>query len=505
MIQQRQSFGKKDFVLNLLVMTLSMLFIKVISMGFNIYFTSKIGAEGIGMFHLIFSVYGFLVTFAVSGTSIACTRLICENGDDSPENGGKYSSLLCRSVVTKCMTIVFFASFLGMFFVFFFGRYFCCNVLGDEKYFLPVKILSVSLPWVGASSVFRGFFISVRSGKNVSASQIIEEIFSIFITMVLLQKLKGTKDAYLSLIVGTVSGTVSAVCYDFFVYRKLVGDNLKSSLKLFVSYRDIFKISMPIAIGSYLRTFLVSVENIAVTKKLSYISGGASIGEYGIIKGMAMPIMLFPTVFISSLATLLVPELAERKAFNMRNGIKYIGERAIVYTLYFSVYISLVFVMYHDFLGRTFYKNSSAGIYLGYLSLLVIPMYIDTVVDSMLKGLNEQMSSLRYNIIDSCLRVFLIFIIIPLLGSPGYIFILYISEIFNLSLSAGRLIKVTKIKPRLCWIVFPIIFGLLSVILTSYFNCLKIGRVLFFTLLYGGFIFVYEKCNNMKFKKIWKK
>ncbi|MBQ7901770.1 MAG: hypothetical protein IJ365_07425, partial [Clostridia bacterium] len=72
--------GKKNFVINMLIMTLSMLFIRVIGMAFNIYFTSVIGASETGMYHLMFSAYGFMITFSVAGTGLAATRLVTEVG-----------------------------------------------------------------------------------------------------------------------------------------------------------------------------------------------------------------------------------------------------------------------------------------------------------------------------------------------------------------------------------------------------------------------------------------
>ena len=67
---------KKTFMTNMFLMSGTMLIIRIMTMGFNIYFTSVIGAASSGIFHLIFSVYGFAVTFSVSGTGLAVTRLV---------------------------------------------------------------------------------------------------------------------------------------------------------------------------------------------------------------------------------------------------------------------------------------------------------------------------------------------------------------------------------------------------------------------------------------------
>ena len=79
----------------------------------------------------------------------------------------------------------------------------------------------------------------------------------------------------------------------------------------------------------------------------------------------------------------------------------------------------------------------------------VIPlMYLDSVVDGMLKGLNEQLSYLSYNIIDSVMRVGLILFLLPLMGLNGLIVVIFASEILNSTLSIARLMKVTQLKMR---------------------------------------------------------
>ena len=90
------------------------------------------------------------------------------------------------------------------------------------------------------------------------------------------------------------------------------------------------------------------------------------------------------------------------------------------------------------------------------LALLIIPMYTDTVVDSMLKGLNQQVSSLKYNIIDSVLRVVFIWFAVPAKGIFAYIFMLYASELFNLFLSLRRLLTVTELTLRAKTVLLPI-------------------------------------------------
>ena len=88
-------------------------------------------------------------------------------------------------------------------------------------------------------------------------------------------------------------------------------------------------------------------------------------------------------------------------------------------------------------------------------------MYLDTAVDAMLKGLNEQVYSMGVNIIDSLSSVILVGILIPRYGIYGYILTVYFTETLNATLSITRLLRITSIKPL---ILRRILFPLLSVI-----------------------------------------
>ena len=102
---------------------------------------------------------------------------------------------------------------------------------------------------------------------------------------------------------------------------------------------------------------------------------------------------------------------------------------------------------------QPFFKNTQAGVLLRVMAPIVPLMYLDSIVDGMLKGLDQQVSTLKYNFSDSMLRVLFIATLLPAFGMKAYVFVLFFSEIFNASLSIHRLLKVTDLRLTL-WIGF---------------------------------------------------
>jgi len=127
-------------------------------------------------------------------------------------------------------------------------------------------------------------------------------------------------------------------------------------------------------------------------------------------------------------------------------------------TLFFSLPITAAFIAFGEDLGLAVYQSAEAGAMLRVLAPLVPMLYLDTVADAMLKGLDEQVSSLRYSIIDSAISVVLIYLLIPIYGVNGYIAVMFISTFVNAALSINCLVRVTEIPFSLGdWVIKPII------------------------------------------------
>ena len=78
------------------------------------------------------------------------------------------------------------------------------------------------------------------------------------------------------------------------------------------------------------------------------------------------------------------------------------------------------------------------------LSPLIVLMYIDNIIDNMLKGLNRQFKVMLCNIADLVITISLLYFLLPILGISGFIISMYVSEIFNFTISYLELRKTTK-------------------------------------------------------------
>lgn len=95
--------------------------------------------------------------------------------------------------------------------------------------------------------------------------------------------------------------------------------------------RALLRIALPDAAGSCARSVLLTIEHllIPVGFRKSGQSAGGAMTLYGVIHGMALPVILYPAAIMTALASMLVPEFAECAARGNRNRIDSMAARAI--------------------------------------------------------------------------------------------------------------------------------------------------------------------------------
>jgi len=69
---------KTLFIKNAAILTVSSLILRFAGIVFKVWLASAVGAEGMGLYQLVLSVYVLASTFATSGICTAVTRLVAD-------------------------------------------------------------------------------------------------------------------------------------------------------------------------------------------------------------------------------------------------------------------------------------------------------------------------------------------------------------------------------------------------------------------------------------------
>ncbi|MBO3445636.1 oligosaccharide flippase family protein [Clostridium sp. CCUG 7971] len=471
---------RKNLILNALILTSTTMAVGFINMGFRVYLSNKIGTEGMGLYQLLMSIYMMAATLAISGIRVTTTRLIAE--ELGRKNVKKIKSIMKNAIIYS----LFFSS-LATFLVFYNAELIATSWIGDERAIIPLKILSVSLPFFGVGACFHGYFYGMRKVIKSVTSDIIE-ISTLMIIICSFISITLPKGLNYTCILVTTANSLSVIISTLFSYIMYIFEK-KNINKTIASRSDscslfeISKIAIPIASSAYIQTGLRTVEDILIPNALRLYgaSTSASLSIFGLIKGMVMPLLNFPSIFLASFSTLIIPEISEANALNQRLRVNSIISRVFKFTLLIAIFASGLFIIYSDELGMTIYNNNEVGYMIRILAPLIPFMYLDRIVDGSLNALDQQMSTLRYNFIDMGIRIFLILFLIPKKGIDGFIIVLFTGTLLNSLLSINRLLKVTKLDFLLLdWIIKPTFCITLSSFCTKFlFNLLGFSSLVF--------------------------
>lgn len=422
----------KTFLINGIILTITSLILRCIGMFFNSYIAQKIGAEAVGLYGLVMSIYGFAVTISLSGINLATTKIISEE-----IAVGNYGNI--KLVIKKALIYSLFFSFISSFLLITFSPYFCKALLHGKITSVPFYLISISLPFMAMSSCLSGYFSAIRNTIKPASDSVLENILKVLLISFLLNYFMpcGLEYICISLVLGNIISEILSFFYIYTLYKfDLKKFNKYNSSKSFIDKR-ILQITIPVGLTSLIRSSLSTLKQILIP--IGFEKNGnttkQALSNYGIISGMAMPLVLFPNTIILAFSNLLIPEFTE---FNTRceySRIKIITKKILAYTVFFSLLISLLIFIFAPQLSQLMYKSTKVIPYVKILSPLIPVMYVDNVVDAILKGLDKQVTVLKINILDLFTSILLIFVLIPKFGILGYIFVIYFSEILNFTLS----------------------------------------------------------------------
>lgn len=429
---------KRSFISDLILISSISVLLNIISLIFRFYLAKLISPEGIGVYQLILSVYMFAATVATSGLSFTTTRFVSEAIATKKENS-------VRSILSGVFIFASVPAFAATAAMWFLSDISAVYFIGIPDTSVCLKILAAALPFMAAASCINGFFVAVRKAAYSSAIQIFEDLFQIAVTVSLLIALKPESviEACVYVVIGCVASEVSAAAVSFILLKKT--DIIKNGSRSFSGsiVTAIAKTTIPLSISSYIKSILSTVENLMIPVSLqkSGMSRQKALSAVGTVKGLAVPVICFPSVFIGAFAKLLLPEISDLRALKNNQKITESSNAVLSFTLTISVLFSAVFFLFSDDIGLLIFNDKEFFITLKLLSPLIPFMYIDCISDSILKGLDQQVTVMKYSIAEAFIRTCAVWFLIPQIGFSGVIITMYAGNVTNSVLGIRKLKK----------------------------------------------------------------
>lgn len=319
---------RRSFIEGAAILTAAGMLAKAMGFVYRIFLTRIIGTEGIGLYQVAYPIYTTLLVVSRSGIPIALAKLI----SDKISRGERKEAFQIFNVSRKLSFSV------GLFFsilMILLAKPLTIIFKWGPDAFYPVVAIAPAIFFVSIMATYRGFFQGLQDMVPTAISQIVEQ-FVRMLTMISLAYILVRHSLSLAAAgatFGAVTGAIAGLFVLIFIYykrRKKIWSFVREDPEAYPDksrtreiIRDIASLAIPITIGALVQPLMNLVDTIIVPMRL--LAGNITaepMALFGELTGVAMTLVNFPTIITASLATSLVPSIAEAYALQEATQIK---------------------------------------------------------------------------------------------------------------------------------------------------------------------------------------
>lgn len=415
--KKSENFMKNSLIRGTLILTLAGLITRFIGFFYRIFLANFLGEEQLGIYQLILPLYSICFTIYGAGLQTALSQLI--SGSKSSRQNGIIKAALVLSISTAVTLSLF---------VFLKADWLAQKYFHEAQAASLLQILSILFPFCGISSMVNGYFYGKGNAKTPAISQIIEQLARVtFVVCLSMTHVLFMTPKELA-VAGIVTGEIVACLFNIRCTRQVLKDKERLEKQ---DYKDLLKLSLPLTGSRLVISFLSSLESILVPITLRHYgcSSSDSLGFLGILSGVVMPFILFPSALTNSLSVLLLPSISKANSQGHTKTLRRQGSRSIKFSLCLGLLSLSVFANFGKELGLILFHSERAGTLLVLLSVLCPFIYTTTTMESIINGLGKTLSTMNIHLIGLAIRILSLLWVTPHLGPGGYLGGLILSQL----------------------------------------------------------------------------
>lgn len=423
---------KNKFIKSTIILVVGGIITKLLSFIIRIYFTRVI-KDGINIYSLIMPTYSLLITITQLGFPIAISNIIAKG-----EKRGK-------NIMSSIVPVSLLLNLILILIVIFSAKYLSNNLLHEPDTYYPLIALSLVLPFISLSSIIRGYFFGKQQMMPHSISNIIEQLFKLFIVLVILPHLLkyGTIIAVCGyILISILSETISIVVFLLYLPKnfKIERKDIKPD---FGTIKDVLAIGLPAVgsriignIGYFFEPIILSYMLLKTGFTNDYI-----ISNYAIYNTYVIGLLIVPTFLLGAIGTSMLPEIS--KNINNKAKVKRIFKKTMIFSLIIGVLSNIVLYFSCDFILNLLFNTTDGCNYIRFLAPFFTIFYFESPLSSILQAYNMTGYIMKTTIIGVIIK--LASLTLLSLFHIG-IYALILSEVINIFyVVIGNYIKVKQI------------------------------------------------------------
>lgn len=413
----------KSFIKGTFILTLAGVITRLLGFVFKIILSRLIGAEGIGTYQLIMPICGIMYAIGVSGFEVAILRLTARyHAAKRPDKALSVLMLSCiysLIICTICCVIVSKNSL-----------WIATHIFHNTEVSSLIKILVLSVPFSAIHCMVNSYFLGHEKTVFSGVSQLLEQIIRM-LSVYFIIKITGKTDAsigVLSLVVGEIGAAIISVNYILFTLKarpdikfrslKIISTQIRKSA-FFVSLN---KLSLHI-----LQSVGIILTPIMLVK--SGMTSSDAIKTFGIITGMALPVILFPATLTNSVSVMLLPSVS--KSRDNIAKIKKSASNALLFSLIFGFVCIIFLITFGALICQSAFNEAMLTDYIRVMAWLCPFIFVSTTFKSILNAMGKSSHVFANNMLSESIMIICILIFIPKIGINAYMFGLLTSQCAN--------------------------------------------------------------------------
>ena len=340
-------------------------------------------------------------------------------------------------------------------FVYWLAPWISSEILKEERATNLLQLMSLSLIPSAIHACFNGYYYGQKNSVPPSICQIVEQLARVFGTLLIYQILEEQNrplepiHAVWGLVISELAGLlVNATVYIILNSNSIQNDHnalTKVSLtKYLLPIQELSIMAIPLTLNHVLVTLSHSLEHLLLPQQLilfGYTSDEA-LSHFGILTGMALSVIFFPSAITNSLSVLLLPRISETKAKGNICAVLDTIKGALCCGVALGSLCTFLFLLSADWFGTYIFDNALAGFYIRTLSILCPFLYTSSLLSSIVNGLGYASLTLTCNLTGCFIRILTIWLLVPVYGMYAYI----ISMVVGAVVVTGELLFVVKRK-----------------------------------------------------------
>lgn len=411
-----------------LILTATGFISRIIGFFYRIYLSRLFGEEGMGIYQLLNPVLALSFSLTAAGYQTAISKLVAEHS----AREGRTSFLPLLTGLSISLPL----SFLCSSFLFGSADFIACKLLLEPRTASMLRMLSFAIPLSSVHSCVNGYFYGTKKTAIPALSQLLEQLSRVGCVYIVSAhalsqgKTPSISIAVLGLAVGEVVSMAVSVIAAYFSYAK---EAVKSVTKrnLLPVYKSLLGMALPLTGNRLVLNLLGSVESVSIPSKLRLYGydTATALSVYGVLTGMAMPLIFFPNALTNSVSVLLLPTISESYAVGDTKSVRQASLRTVKYCGILGFFCMCGFFLFGKWAGNTLFHSALAGHFIQTLSFICPFLYLDATLSSILHGLGMAGRIFIMNVACMLLRLLFIFAAVPHVGITGYLWGMLASQL----------------------------------------------------------------------------